>query len=208
MLRKRLLGWALIVAMVLSLIPTALAAENDELYEADAELYEADLGSEAVSAEADVAMQDYLDSLEPLTIREVDVEAPTEETAEETAGIAVLSAAEPAAEHTPGVVLFSVKAGIPVAQLGLENLGITDAEPIFAQSATVDTDEGEAVWYSASCAGYEASAVAALKELPGVVDAELDYIYYSDSYGEPQEVEVGKNWIISRPPINSGGPPS
>ena len=196
MLRKRLLGWALIVAMVLSLIPTALAAENDELYEADAELYEADLGSEAVSAEADAAMQDYLDSLEPLTIREVDVEAPTEETAEETAGIAMLSAAEPAAEHTPGVVLFSVKAGTPVAQLGLENLGITDAEPIFAQSATVDTDEGKAVWYSASCAGYEASAVAALKELPGVVDAELDYIYYSDSYGEPQEVEVGKNWII------------
>ena len=140
MLRKRLLGWALIVAMVLSLIPTALAAENDELYEADAELYEADLGSEAVSAEADAAMQDYLDSLEPLTIREVDVEAPTEETAEETAeeaaGIAVLSAAEPAAEHTPGVVLFSVKAGTPVAQLGLENLGITDAEPIFAQSAS------------------------------------------------------------------------
>ena len=200
MLRKRLLGWALIVAMVLSLIPTALAAENDELYEADAELYEAGLGSEAVSAEADAAMQDYLDSLEPLTIREVDVEAPTEETAEETAeesaGVAMLSAAEPAAEHTPGVVLFSVKAGIPVAQLGLENLGITDAEPIFAQSATVDTDEGKAVWYSASCAGYEASAVAALKELPGVVDAELDYIYYSDSYGEPQEVEVGKNWII------------
>lgn len=30
-----------------------------------------------------------------------------------------------------------------------------------------------------------------------MVDAELDYVYYSDSFGEPEEVEVGKNWIIN-----------
>lgn len=184
MLRKRLLSLMLALVMALSIVPAALAAESEEAHEQ----------AEPASAEQDAALQDYLASLEPVTITPVDAGGAA---GEETAGIAMLSAAEPAAEHTPGVVLFSVRAGVPVEQLGLSGLGLTAVEPVFAEGSTVDTDEGEAVWYSAACSGSEMSAVAALKALPGVVDAELDYVYYSDSFGEPKEVEVEKSWVIN-----------
>lgn len=184
MLRKRLLSLMLALVMALSIVPAALAAESEEAHEQ----------AEPASAEQDAALQDYLASLEPVTITPVDAGGAA---GEETAGIAMLSAAEPAAEHTPGVVLFSVRAGVPVEQLGLSGLGLTAVEPVFAEGSTVDTDEGKAVWYSAACSGSEMSAVAALKALPGVVDAELDYVYYSDSFGEPKEVEVEKSWVIN-----------
>ena len=184
MLRKRLLSLMLALVMALSMVPAAFAAESEEAHEQ----------AEPASAEQDAALQDYLASLEPVTITPVDAGGAA---GEETAEIAMLSAAEPAAEHTPGVVLFSVRAGVPVEQLGLSGLGLTAVEPVFAEGSTVDTDEGEAVWYSAACSGSEMSAVAALKALPGVVDAELDYVYYSDSFGEPKEVEVGKSWVIN-----------
>ena len=184
MLRKRLLSLMLALVMALSMVPAALAAESEEAYEQ----------AEPASAEQDAALQDYLASLEPVTITPVDAGGAA---GEETAEIAMLSAAEPAAEHTPGIVLFSVKAGVSVEQLGLAGLGLTAVEPVFAEGSTVDTDEGEAVWYSAACSGSEMSAVAALKALPGVVDAELDYVYYSDSFGEPKEVEVEKSWVIN-----------
>lgn len=184
MLRKRLLSLMLALVMALSMVPAAFAAESEEAHEQ----------AEPASAEQDAALQDYLASLEPVTITPVDAGGAA---GEETAEIAMLSAAEPAAEHTPGIVLFSVKAGVPVEQLGLSGLGLTAVEPVFAEGSTVDTDEGEAVWYSAACSGSEMSAVAALKALPGVVDAELDYVYYSDSFGEPKEVEVEKSWVIN-----------
>lgn len=184
MLRKRLLSLVLALVMALSLVPAAFAAESEEAYEQ----------AEPASAEQDAALQAYLDALESLTITPVDIGGPAEE---EPAEIAMLSAAEPAAEHTPGVVLFSVRAGVSVEQLGLAGLGLTAVEPVFASGSAVDTDEGSAVWYSASCSRNETSVVAALKALPGVVDAELDYVYYSDSFGEPQEVEVKKNWLIN-----------
>lgn len=184
MLRKRLLSLMLALVMALSMVPAAFAAESEEAHEQ----------AEPASAEQDAALQDYLASLEPVTITPVDAGGAA---GEETAEIAMLSAAEPAAEHTPGVVLFSVRAGVSVEQLGLSGLGLTAVEPVFAEGSTVDTDEGEAVWYSAACSGSEMSAVAALKALPGVVDAELDYVYYSDSFGEPKEVEVEKSWVIN-----------
>lgn len=184
MLRKRLLSLMLALVMALSMVPAAFAAESEEAHEQ----------AEPASAEQDAALQDYLASLEPVTITPVDAGGAA---GEETAEIAMLSAAEPAAEHTPGVVLFSVRAGVPVEQLGLSGLGLTAVEPVFAEGSTVDTDEGKAVWYSAACSGSEMSAVAALKALPGVVDAELDYVYYSDSFGEPKEVEVEKSWVIN-----------
>ena len=184
MLRKRLLSLMLALVMALSMVPAAFAAESEEAHEQ----------AEPASEEQDAALQDYLASLEPVTITPVDAGGAA---GEETAEIAMLSAAEPAAEHTPGVVLFSVRAGVPVEQLGLSGLGLTAVEPVFAEGSTVDTDEGKAVWYSAACSGSEMSAVAALKALPGVVDAELDYVYYSDSFGEPKEVEVEKSWVIN-----------
>lgn len=184
MLRKRLLSLMLALVMALSMVPAAFAAESEEAHEQ----------AEPASAEQDAALQDYLASLEPVTITPVDAGGAA---GEETAEIAMLSAAEPAAEHTPGVVLFSVRAGVSVEQLGLSGLGLTAVEPVFAEGSTVDTDEGKAVWYSAACSGSEMSAVAALKALPGVVDAELDYVYYSDSFGEPKEVEVEKSWVIN-----------
>ena len=184
MLRKRLLSLVLALVMALSMVPAAFAAESEEAYEQ----------AEPASAEQDAALQAYLDALEPLTITPVDIGGPAEE---EPAEIAMMSAAEPAAEHTPGVVLFSVRAGVSVEQLGLAGLGLTAVEPVFASGSAVDTDEGSAVWYSAACSRNETSVVAALKALPGVVDAELDYVYYSDSFGEPKEVEVGQNWIIN-----------
>lgn len=184
MLRKRLLSLMLALVMALSMVPAAFAAESEGAYEQ----------AEPASAEQDTALQDYLASLEPVTITPVDIGGAA---GEETAEIAMLSAAEPAAEHTPGVVLFSVRAGVSVEQLGLSGLGLTAVEPVFAEGSTVDTDEGKAVWYSAACSGSEMSAVAALKALPGVVDAELDYVYYSDSFGEPKEVEVEKSWVIN-----------
>lgn len=184
MLRKRLLSLMLALVVALSMVPAALAAESEEAHEQ----------AEPASAEQDAALQDYLASLEPVTITPVDAGGAA---GEETAEIAMLSAAEPAAEHTPGVVLFSVRAGVSVEQLGLSGLGLTAVEPVFAEGSTVDTDEGKAVWYSAACSGSEMSAVAALKALPGVVDAELDYVYYSDSFGEPKEVEVEKSWVIN-----------
>ena len=183
MLRKRLLSLVLALVMALSMVPAAFAAESEEAYEQ----------AEPASAEQDAALQAYLDALEPLTITPVDIGGPAEE---EPSEIAMLSAAEPAAEHTPGVVLFSVRAGVSVEQLGLAGLGLTAVEPVFASGSAVDTDEGSAVWYSASCSRNETSVVAALKALPGVVDAELDYVYYSDSFGEPKEVEVKTNWLI------------
>ena len=195
MLRKRWLSLVLVLAMVLGMVPAALAAGNGEAYEAAAE-------NEAVSAEQDTALQDYLASLGPLTITPVDIGGAAEE---ETPAIAVQSAPEPAAEHTPGVVLFSVRAGVSVEQLGLASLGLTAAEPIFANASAVDTDEGAAVWYSASCSGNEASIVSALKALPGVVDAELDYVYYSDSFGEPQEAEAAQNWAFDNLLKSDGG---
>ena len=183
MLRKRLLSLVLALVMALSMVPAAFAAESEEAYEQ----------AEPASAEQDAALQAYLDALEPLTITPVDIGGPAEE---DPAEIAMLSAAEPAAEHTPGVVLFSVRAGVSVEQLGLAGLGLTAVEPVFASGSAVDTDEGSAVWYSAACSRNETSVVAALKALPGVVDAELDYVYYSDSFGEPKEVEVKTNWLI------------
>ena len=140
--------------------------------------------------QADADLQAYLSSLQPFTVTPVNADcSPEEESAADTA---------PAqdAEFAPGVVLFSLREGTAPEALGLSALGLSDWEPILSDGQSVDTEAGTAVWYRAACAGDEAEAVAALRALDQVTDAELDYIYHSDSYGEPQEVEVGKNWAF------------
>lgn len=164
----------------------ALSAEEDAWLEEDGDANDADL---FLQEQTDADLQAYLSSLQPFTVTPVNADCSPEE--EEN----TVPAQD--AEYAPGVVLFSLREGTAPEALGLSALGLSDWEPILSDGQSVDTEAGTAVWYRAACGGDEAKAVAALRTLDEVTDAELDYIYHSDSYGEPQEVEVGKNWAFN-----------
>ncbi len=164
----------------------ALSAEEDAWLEEDGDANDADL---FLQEQTDADLQAYLSSLQSFTVTPVNADCSPEE--EEN----TVPAQD--AEYAPGVVLFSLREGTAPEALGLSALGLSDWEPILSDGQSVDTEAGTAVWYRAACGGDEAKAVAALRTLDEVTDAELDYIYHSDSYGEPQEVEVGKNWAFN-----------
>lgn len=209
---KRSLSWLLALTMLVSAAPMAFAMEDnlpsdgDGVWQEDGYLppeegydYGYDYGYDGggydepalyEQAQADADMQAYLASLGPVSITPANADCSPEEPEETEANSAD-------AEFAPGVVLFSLSEGVTPELLDLAALGLSDWEPVLGGAESVESESGAAVWYRASCAGDEAAAVAALRETDGVADAELDYIYHSDSYGVPQEVEVGKSWVIS-----------
>ena len=209
---KRSLSWLLTLTMLVSAAPMAFAMEDNEpsdgdgVWQEDGYLppeegydygydygYDGDGYDEPAlyeQTQADADMQAYLASLGPVSITPANADCSPEEPEETEADSAD-------AEFVPGVVLFSLSEGVTPELLDLAALGLSDWEPILSGAESVESESGAAVWYRASCAGDEAAAVAALRETGGVADAELDYIYHSDSYGVPQEVEVGKSWVIN-----------
>lgn len=209
---KRSLSWLLTLTMLVSAAPMAFAMEDNEpsdgdgVWQEDGYLppeegydYGYDYGYDGggydepalyEQTQADADMQAYLASLGPVSITPANADCSPEEPEETEADSAD-------AEFVPGVVLFSLSEGVTPELLDLAALGLSDWEPVLSGVESVESESGAAVWYRASCAGDEAAAVAALRETGGVADAELDYIYYSDSYGVPQEVEVGKSWVIN-----------
>ena len=209
---KRSLSWLLALTMLVSAAPMAFAMEDnlpsdgDGVWQEDGYLppeegydYGYDYGYDGggydepalyEQTQADADMQAYLASLGPVSITPANADCSPEEPEKTEANSAD-------AEFVPGVVLFSLKEGVTPELLDLAALGLSDWEPILSGAESVESESGAAVWYRASCAGDEAAAVAALRETGGVADAELDYIYHSDSYGVPQEVEVGKSWVIN-----------
>lgn len=199
MLWKRSLSWLLTLTMLASAVPMVFAMDDEpfdeesiwkeEDYAQPDEDYSYENDEPSLYEQTDAGMQAYLASLEPVSITPVNADCSEEAVENEESGTET--------EFVPGVVLFSLDEGMTPEVMSLTKLGLSDWEPVLGDEETVETEAGTAVWYRASCSGDEKATVAALREMSSVVDAELDYIYHSDSYGIPQEVEVGKSWVIN-----------
>ena len=122
--------------------------------------------------------------------------------AAETADAAAADTAEPSAEsYVQGSILFALENAELLHTLAeaLAALGVTDIEPLFTENGeAVGIGDQKEIWYSAQIGGDVLSAAAAISALDGVICAEPEYIYTSDSYGEPTEIECSRDWVYNK----------
>lgn len=158
----------------------------------------------------------YLASLEAFTMEPANPYTPTEVKDLLTAGDTghayepSTETAEPdASSYVAGEVLFARSEGgfslfgTDDTDAQLAALGVTGTEVIgsFAEAGegvSLLGAEDETVWYQAQVSGDVLETVKALEALDGIVAAEPNYIYTTETYMEPSEVEKSANWSFSK----------
>ena len=97
------------------------------------------------------------------------------------------------------VILFALKEETSIDSIGseLEEKGLTEITPVFTDGDGNPKPMGskKEVWYRAYTKADANQITADLTKIDGVTYAEPEYIYTSDSVGEPEEVETSKGWI-------------
>lgn len=103
--------------------------------------------------------------------------------------------------YVQGVVLFALDHADRFAALAdlLSAFGVSEVEPLFTENGeAVGFGERNEVWYRASVTSDVGAAVNGIAALEGVVCAEPEYIYTSDNYGSPTEIEMSKDWAYKK----------
>ena len=116
------------------------------------------------------------------------------------------TSAAPEGNYVEGEILFAREGGASLfdAEDELEALGVTDAEPVFTLAASarlMGADDGP-VWYKGKVSGSVPATAAALREAPGIVYAEPNYLYEPAFVGQPTEAETGQSWHMSGDAMN------
>ncbi|MGN0180439.1 MAG: S8 family peptidase [Monoglobaceae bacterium] len=103
------------------------------------------------------------------------------------------------AKYTQNIVLFAMDSSSTADDISsdLSALGISSVEPLFTENGeAVGIGKKKEIWYRAYTSEEVTSVIEKITALRGVTYAEPEYIYSSDNYGEPTEVEQGAGWIF------------
>lgn len=96
------------------------------------------------------------------------------------------------------VLVFALKKTASLNDVSdtLVSLGITDVTPLFTENGkAAPLGENGDIWYRAFTENEVYAACETLAALDGVAYAEPEYVYHSDNYGEPTEVERITGWV-------------
>ena len=182
-MKNRLLSALLIVALLVSVVPAAGMIEATSSTFPDTVT---ELTGEQYSDGDPLAA--YLSSLDSFTVTPVN---PNNTSAVQEGEI--LSSGS----FTEGVILFALENEEDCSRLAAEfaALGLSDFQPVLSEDADAGSDGDSAlVWYRATCAHDEADTAMKLRNVSGVVFAELEYLYHTDAFGEPEAAEMDRDW--------------
>lgn len=96
------------------------------------------------------------------------------------------------------VLVFALKKTASLNDVSdtLVSLGITNVTPLFTENGkAAPLGENGDIWYRAFTENEVYAACETLAALDGVAYAEPEYVYHSDNYGEPTEVERITGWV-------------
>ena len=192
---KKMISLLLVLCMVFSCGVTAFAEYDEDYTDEQSELeeWEASLG-EYTTSDANAYTPSNAENLMATAEKDHAYDPNAEEEI------------DPAAEYVEGEVLFARSEG-GISLFGaddldweLADLGIYDAEKIYSPAdgeISLFGFEEETVWYKAKVDGDVLETVEALQDVRGIENAEPNYIFTTDSIGEPEEAERQQSWFLN-----------
>ncbi len=141
--------------------------------------------------------QVYAAEAEPQPTTAEEIAAPSE--IPENGDSAAIDDSDESEKYTQNIVLFAMDSSSTADDISsdLSALGISSVEPLFTENGeAVGIGKKKEIWYRAYTSEEVTSVIEKITALGGVTYAEPEYIYSSDNYGEPTEVEQGAGWIF------------